>query len=176
MRRFVFSALMAEICRATLGENAFLFWDQYVVKCADVGMRFSWHQDSGYVHPKAKPYLSCWITLDDVSEENGTVYLLPFSRSGIRTWVQHVIDPATNDKVGYFGADRGVPVIAPAGSIAVFSSMLFHSSGANSTQRMRRIYLAQYSGEILMTEDGTKPWGQAEKFLENGKVVARAEE
>jgi ectoine hydroxylase-related dioxygenase (phytanoyl-CoA dioxygenase family) len=172
LKQFVFSDLMADICRATLGPNAYLFWDQYVVKCADKGMKFSWHQDSGYVHPKAKPYLSCWITLDDVSEANGTVYLLPFSRSGIRTWVQHAKDPVSNDLVGYFGSDRGVPVIAPAGSIAVFSSFLFHSSGANTTSNMRRIYLAQYSGEIIMTEDGAKPWGETEHFLQDGRVVS----
>lgn len=163
--QFLFGSLMADICRATLGPDAYLFWNQYVVKCADKGMKFSWHQDSGYVHPYHKPYLTCWITLDDVTEENGTVYLLPYSRSGIRTWVQHVVDPTTNDKVGYFGSDRGIPVIIPAGSIACFSSYVFHSSGANLTNKMRRIFLAQYSGEVIMNEDGTRPWGATEPFL-----------
>lgn len=168
---FVFSELMAEVCRATLGDHAYLFWDQYVIKCADKGMKFSWHQDSGYVHPKANPYLTCWITLDDVTEENGTVYLLPYSMSGIRTWVKHVKDPVSNDLVGYFGSLRGIPVILPAGSIAVFSSFVFHSSGANTTPNMRRIYLAQYSGEIIMDEAGEKPWGQTLEFLKAGKRV-----
>ncbi len=172
LRRFVFSPLMAQICQATLGNNAYLFWNQYVVKCADKGMKFSWHQDSGYVHPNHAPYLTCWITLDDVSEANGTVYLLPYSRSGIRTWVKHVPDPVSNDMVGYFGSDRGIPVIAPAGSIACFSSLLFHSSGANTTAAMRRIFLAQYSSEVIMTEDGTKPWGASEQFLRQGAIVA----
>ena len=45
---FVFSELMAEICRATLGDTAFLFYDQYVVKAAEQGMSFSWHQDSAH--------------------------------------------------------------------------------------------------------------------------------
>src|SRR5689334_12361012 len=35
---FIFSDLMADICRATLGDDAYLFWNQYVVKCAEVGM------------------------------------------------------------------------------------------------------------------------------------------
>ncbi len=166
--KFIFSELMAEVCRATLGPNAYLFWNQYVVKCAEQGMKFSWHQDSGYVHPNHKPYLTCWITLDDVTEENGTVYLLPYSRSGIRTWVQHTVDPETNDRVGYFGSDRGIPVIAPAGSIACFTSYVFHSSGANRTKNMRRIFLAQYSSELIMKEDGVTPWGGTEQFLKDG--------
>ena len=71
---------MADVTRQLLGPDVWLFWEQYVIKGADKGgiTKFSWHQDSGYVHWKNKPYLTCWITLDDVTEENGTVYLLPF--------------------------------------------------------------------------------------------------
>ena len=73
----------AEVCRATLGDTAYLFWEQYVVKGAEAGMKFSWHQDSGYVgYPDHKPYLTCWCALDDMSEENGTVYVMPFSQNG----------------------------------------------------------------------------------------------
>jgi ectoine hydroxylase-related dioxygenase (phytanoyl-CoA dioxygenase family) len=45
-------------------------------------------------------------------------------------------------------------VNVPAGSIACFSSTLFHRSGANTTDRMRRVYLAQYSAEPILNEDG----------------------
>src|SRR5262249_33676740 len=69
---FIFSDLMAEVCKATLGEDAYLFWNQYVVKCAEVGMKFAWHQDSGYVGHDHRPYLTCWCPLDDVTVENGT--------------------------------------------------------------------------------------------------------
>ncbi|MEI8196625.1 MAG: phytanoyl-CoA dioxygenase family protein [Phycisphaerae bacterium] len=172
LRQFLFSDLMADVTRAVLGENVWLFWEQYVIKCADKGMKFSWHQDSGYVHQNNRPYLTCWITLDDVTEENGTVYLLPYSRSGIRTWVKHRKDPVSNDLVGYFGSDRGIPVVLPAGSIACFSSYVFHSSGANTTSKMRRIYLAQYADELVKTEDESKAWSFDEPFLQAGRKVA----
>jgi len=168
---FLFSDLMADICKAALGPEVHLFWHQYVVKCADKDTAFSWHQDSGYVHPYHKPYLSCWIPLDDVTEENGTVYILPYSRSGIRTWVAHEQDPRTNDLVGYFGSDRGQAVIVPAGSIVCFSSYVFHSSGSNLTDKMRRVFLAQYSGEIIMKEDKSGPWGCTEHFVQDGERV-----
>ena len=35
LSEYVFSDLMADVCRATLGDNAFLFYDQYVVKAAE---------------------------------------------------------------------------------------------------------------------------------------------
>ena len=32
---FIFSDLMAEICKATIGDDAYLFWEQFVVKGLD---------------------------------------------------------------------------------------------------------------------------------------------
>jgi ectoine hydroxylase-related dioxygenase (phytanoyl-CoA dioxygenase family) len=175
LREFLFSELMAEVCRATLGDNAYLFWEQYVVKGAETGMKFSWHQDSGYVnYPDHKPYLTCWCALDDMSEANGTVHLLPFSRSGIRSWVQHIVEEGSNDKVGYFGSDPGITVEVPAGTIVAFTSLNFHSSGTNTTDKMRRVYLAQYSCEPITSADGSKLWGNAEPLLLNGEMAVGA--
>lgn len=172
----LFSDTMAQICRATLGDTAYLFFEQYVIKAADpVDTAFGWHQDSGYIgHPDHQPYVTCWIALDDVSEENGSVHLLPYSRSGIRTYVQHVADPRVNDLVGYFGADPGIPVAMPAGSIAVFSSTVFHRSGPNLTDQLRRVYIAQYSGEVITTKDGSEPLSSCVPFLREGVLAADA--
>jgi ectoine hydroxylase-related dioxygenase (phytanoyl-CoA dioxygenase family) len=168
--KFVFSDLMADVCRAALGDEVYLFWDQYVVKGTDKDSSFAWHQDSGYVHLECPMYLTCWVTLDDVTLENGTVYLLPYSRSGIRSVVNHIKDPRTNDMVGYFGKDPGEPVIIPAGSIAAFSSYVFHRSGPNLTDKMSRIYLPQYAPTIIRDLQGNQ-WGQAVPFLKDGKNV-----
>ncbi len=174
--QFIYSDLMAEIVRATIGDEAYLFNEQWVVKGAEKGMPFSWHQDSGYVKhgdPKTthKPYLTCWCTLDDVTEENGTVYVLPHSRAGTRdTIFTHEQQDKTNDLVGYTGDDPGDPVIAPAGSVVAFSSYLFHRSGANQTQNMRRIYLPQYSANPILRPDGSL-WAQAVPFLKGGRNV-----
>ncbi len=171
LRRFLFGSTMAQICRAVLGEDAYLFWEQYVIKAADPDTSFAWHQDSGYVHENHQPYLTCWIALDDVTEENGSVYLLPYSRSGIRSYIKH-LRSETGDEVCYFGSDPGMPVIVPAGSIVCFSSTVIHRSGPNLTDRLRRVYLAQYSSEVIMDQSGEKPWGSFEQFLGAGEVVA----
>ena len=168
MRAFIFSELTAAICRATLGPDAYLFWEQYVVKGAEIGLHFSWHQDSGYLGYDHRPYMSCWCALDDMSEENGTAYILPFSRAGTRERQEHTVDEITNDKVGYFGDDPGIPVLAPAGSIAVFSSLNFHRSGTNTSDSMRRVYLAQYAAAPIANREGTGIQGFAEPFLKNG--------
>ena len=37
LEKYVFGDVMAEICRATIGREAFLFYDQYVAKAAEIG-------------------------------------------------------------------------------------------------------------------------------------------
>lgn len=172
LRPFLLGPLMADICRATVGPDAYLFWEQYVIKGTSPNTTFSWHQDSGYVHEDHLPYVTCWIALDDVTEENGSVYLLPYPRSGIRSYIKHIKDPASNDMVCYFGSDPGLPLVAPAGSVVVFSSTVIHRSGPNLTDKLRRVYLSQYSGEIVLNKDGSGlPGGGNEPFLRNGQII-----
>lgn len=170
---FLFSDLMTEITRATLGETVYLFNEQYVVKAADKDTKFGWHQDSGYIGHYHKPYLSCWCALDDMSEANGTISVLPYARAGMKPddLFEHVVEEGTNDRVGYHGSDPGIAVIVPAGSIVAFSSRTFHRSGANHTDQMRRSYLAQYSMEPILTKDNSKIWAQAVPLLLDGVRV-----
>lgn len=167
----IFSDLMAEICRATIGVDAMLFWEQFVVKGTDTkGAEFGWHQDSGYVDHPHKPYVNTWIPLDDVNEENGTIHILPYSSAGTRERVEHKVLPNSNDRVGYFGEDPGVPVVCREGSIAVFSSTSFHRSGANYTKQLRRSYAIQFSPEPIYEADGSLK-GFGEYFLKNDRRV-----
>ena len=170
-RAWIFGDLMAEIAQATLGPNVQLFLDQFVVKGPEVGMRFGWHQDGGYIGTPHTPYLSCWIALDDMSDANGTISVLPYARAGGSAIMPHVKEAGTNDMVGYHGSDPGDLVEVPAGSIVVFSSQTFHKSGANTTPALRRAYLCQYTCEPLRKPDGNLAIF-ADPFVENGVRVA----
>jgi ectoine hydroxylase-related dioxygenase (phytanoyl-CoA dioxygenase family) len=162
LRQALFSPQMAELCRATLGPTAYFFFDQYVVKGPEAGLPFGWHQDSGYVVGNGgpadhAPYLTCWCPLDDATEANGTVRVLPFSavpqsRDQI---LPHERQAGTNDLIGWNDDDGSVAIEAPAGSVVAFSSHLLHATGANRTDRMRRVYLAQYTPEAMLNP-GTK--------------------
>jgi ectoine hydroxylase-related dioxygenase (phytanoyl-CoA dioxygenase family) len=173
LERFIFRDLMADICRATIGDDSFLFHEQFVVKGPEKGGGFAWHQDSGYIGHPHRPYLTCWCALDDCTVENGTVSVLPYGRSGVREMVEHVWSEQESARIGYHGDDPGDPAIVPAGSIVVFSSLLFHRSGVNSSDRSRRAYVVQYSPEIIRKTDGVTPWGLSDPFLKNGQRVAK---
>ena len=157
LRGMLFSRLMADVCRATLGGDAYFFFDQFVVKGPEGGMAFSWHQDSGYVVGNGgpadhAPYLTCWCPLDDATIENGTVRVVPGShRAGI---VPHERLEGSND-LAATPDEAGVAIEAKAGSIVAFSSLLLHATGANRSDRARRVYLAQYSPEVIL-DPGTR--------------------
>ena len=176
MASFLFGSLMAEVTRAFIGDDVLLFNEQWVVKGPEQGMKFAWHQDSGYVQfrdPENNhaPYLTCWCALDDMSEENGTIHVLPHNElDTYNTVLPHELEPETNDLIGYQGDLKGVPIEISAGSIAVFSSTTLHSSGPNSTSDWRRVYLTQYSAAPIYQQDGA-PWNETVPFIENGKVV-----
>jgi ectoine hydroxylase-related dioxygenase (phytanoyl-CoA dioxygenase family) len=177
MGRFIFSPLMADVAQAALGPDVYLFNEQWVVKGAEQGMKFAWHQDSGYVksgdpNTSHRPYLTCWVPLDDMNERNGTVYLLPHSRSGTsHTIFDHVREDRTNDVVGHQGDDPGIAIEVPAGSVVAFSSYNFHRSGPNTTRDLRRVYLPQYSAAAVMKSDGGGRWRMAVPFVKNGQIV-----
>jgi ectoine hydroxylase-related dioxygenase (phytanoyl-CoA dioxygenase family) len=182
MRNFIFSPIMAEIAQAALGPDVYLFHEQWVVKSPEKGMKFAWHQDSGYVNSDDsktthKPYLTCWCPIDDVNEDNGTVFLLPHSRGGTsHTIFDHEQEEGSGDLVGYHGDDPGIPIEVPAGSVVAFTSFNFHRSGANTSKNMRRVHLPQYSSEPIMKADGTEPWALTVPFVRNGKIVYSRDE
>ncbi|WNR43460.1 phytanoyl-CoA dioxygenase family protein [Paenibacillus roseipurpureus] len=123
-----------------LGGNVSLFWDQAVYKHPETAKDFPWHQDNGYGLVLSEEYVTCWLALEDATIENGCIWVMPRThKDGI---VEHQKTP-----IGwqcYFGDDPGIPVELKKGSMVVFSSLLFHRSGPNVSNSVRKGYILQY--------------------------------
>ena len=150
LERFILGPIMRRVAEDCLGAPPLLFNEQFVVKGAGKGASFAWHQDSAYVGFDHAPYLTVWIALDDTTEENGCVYLIPrdiAAEPGIdpHDWVEE-----SNELNGYTGPDTGRAMTCPAGTVVAFSSLTLHRSGPNTTAAPRRAYLAQYSTEAII--------------------------
>ena len=142
--------------RACLGGDSFLFNEQFVVKGAGTGASFAWHQDGAYVGFDHRPYLTVWIALDDTTEENGCVYLLPRDLDAQPGLDPHEWQEASRELNGYSGDDPGRPMTCRAGTVVAFSSLTLHRSGDNRTDTPRRAYVCQYSGG---TAARPRDWG-----------------
>jgi hypothetical protein len=59
----------------------------------------------------------------------------------------------------------------PAGSIAVFSSVCFHRSGANLTANRRRVMLSQYAAGPIVDPGTGKLYLDGVPFLKGDEVV-----
>ncbi|ABD53867.1 phytanoyl-CoA dioxygenase family protein [Jannaschia sp. CCS1] len=154
VERFLFSDRMRAVTSIAL-DDPHLFNEQFVVKGPHTGASFAWHQDGAYVPFAHKPYLSVWIALDDATLENGSLSCLPRDLDREGHIDPHHWNDIGKEKVGYDGPDPGEALPCPAGTMVIFSSLTLHRSGANTTNRPRRAYLAQYSdGPILDPSTG----------------------
>lgn len=124
--------------------DARLYWEQSVAKPPQARTELPWHQDNGYTPLIPEEYVTCWLALDDAELENGCLWVIPGSH---RHGTQAHRNGAGPFRVGHEGPDAdGVPVPVGRGSVLVFSSLLMHRSGPNTTDRPRRAWIIQYCG------------------------------
>jgi phytanoyl-CoA hydroxylase len=108
-------------------------------KPASFGYAIPWHQDRAYSAADSTSYtITCWLALDDVSEQNGCLVYAPGSCAGgivphrrCRSGVGEVVLEADHD-----GPAVSVPL--SAGGCVFHSDLVLHQSGPNRSLSPRR--------------------------------------
>ena len=150
LRNLVAAPPLRDLAVDLLGPAVRLYWDQAVYKKPGTEAPFPWHQDNGYTFVRPQQYLTCWIALTDVDEDNGCPWVVPgLHRQG--TLAHH---PSDLGHVCLDEAPDAVPVPARAGSVVVFSSLTPHRTGPNRTDGVRKAYIVQYAPDGARTCDG----------------------
>jgi len=115
--------------------------DQVLMKPAFHGSEVSWHQDSGYwtsIEPRVDPpaIVTCWVAIDNVTQENGCVQMVPGSHK--RGLLPH--QAGGNQLLHVQGVDltTAVPVVLPPGGVSFHHSCTVHGSAPNTTAHRRR--------------------------------------
>jgi len=115
--------------------------DQVLMKPAFHGSHVSWHQDSGYwtkIEPTIDPpaIVTCWVAIDNVTEANGCVKMVPGShKSGVLPHEKGGDQLLHVQGVDY---DSAVPVVLPPGGVSMHHSCTVHGSAPNHTPHRRR--------------------------------------
>ena len=144
------SNFIKEIVNKILGKKIYLFNEQLVNKSPNTPSSFSWHQDSGYIHFKHKPYLSIWLALTDTNLNNGALSIIPTNLNIIKKAKKHKWQEKSKDLGIKVNNKKKLDICVKAGTIVLFSSLTPHSSGANKTDKNRIAYLSQYSSENII--------------------------
>lgn len=141
-----------------LGPNIQVHHAKLIVKPPSKGAPFPMHQDYPYFPHANHTMIACSVHMDDSSEENGCLRVVPGS---------HKLGPLPTQPDGDYLSPDEYPVEealalpARAGDVLVFSYLTIHGSGHNLSDRPRRNVLFQLRDPAdSPTEDKHKSRGQ----------------
>jgi ectoine hydroxylase-related dioxygenase (phytanoyl-CoA dioxygenase family) len=145
-----------------LGQSFRLFHDQLFSKPAKHGGVVAWHQDFSYwtwTQPMA--HLTCWIGLDDATEENGCLHYIPGShrwglleKTGLAGNMDSVSKVLTPAQIGDF--DKQQPIVLSKGECSFHHPLMMHGSYENKSYQSRRATVINVLGEgVTSNWEGT---------------------
>jgi phytanoyl-CoA hydroxylase len=122
-----------------------------------------WHQDNAYWRCQPANLLSCWIALDDVSEDNGALRMVPGS---FTTGLEGISMPSGHREDGDAYRRQHIDPIfdvsqaetlapLPAGGAVFHHCRCLHSSLPNHTERQRRAIVVHLMAPGTAGADGS---------------------
>ncbi len=136
-----------EIIESLLGPDLKLYGDQFFIKPPG-GIEKTYHQDSPYFAIEPMNLVTAWAALDDVTLENGCVYVVPGSH--LNGALDHsepwMVGDRKDMKIPDSAFDRSkeTPITLKAGDCSFHHSLILHRSGPNNTPHFRRGYATHF--------------------------------
>ena len=139
-------------------------WGHMIQKAAHVGDALPWHQDEAYWDPAMVYSASgCWLPLDDATIENGCMSFIPGSHKNEVLPHRHVNDDpsvhALFTEPDPADIARAVAVPCPAGGAVFHQPRTLHTSGPNTTDKVRRAYANEWQlTPVKAKVAAARPW------------------
>ena len=138
--KYVRHGRILDIVESLLGPNLRYHNNKLNMKNPGNGSAVQWHQDWAFYPHTNDSILEVGIALDDMTEDNGALMVIPGSHRG-RVWDHHqdglfvgaITDPA-------FRPDDAVSVTVEAGGITLHHVRMVHGSKPNRSSRPRRMF------------------------------------
>lgn len=148
---FARSARMARIAEQLLEDEPYHYHSKMIMKDAEVGGAWAWHQDYGYWYQNAvlRPQLtSAFIAVDPATRENGCLQVIP--RSHVYGRIDHTL---TGDQAGadpervaeIQKRESLVHVEMKPGDVLFFHANLLHRSDQNKSPHPRWSMICCYN-------------------------------
>src|SRR5215471_1771003 len=146
---FMRSPRLLTVLSALLGPSGVrLHGSKLNLKSSGYGSPVEWHQDWAFYPHTNDDLLAVGVLLDDATEENGPLLVLPGTHRG-PTYDHHgsdghfcgAMDPS-RDRLDYSAA---TPLIAPAGSCSFHHVRVVHGSAQNRSAHPRNLLLYEFA-------------------------------
>jgi ectoine hydroxylase-related dioxygenase (phytanoyl-CoA dioxygenase family) len=141
------------------------------------GKNVSWHQDYSYwTRTSPSHHLSVWLPLDDVSEENGTLQVVPCSQNWPLLPTVELQGGDMDALKNHLSKEqremfRPEPVILQAGHAEMHSDHLVHGSMPNNSDRPRRALIINYMSADTVSNDDSRPIMPGFPIVPRGDVI-----
>ncbi len=159
-----------DIVESLIGSDIKLFASQCFMKPPG-GVEKPWHQDSAYFCIEPMELVTCWTALDEVTIENGGMWVIPGSQmNGLVEHGPWSLGDRVDKQAFPQEESEQRPIEMPAGGCSLHHSMLLHRSGPNRTDRPRRGLAVHYMSARSKWTDAANP--QPEYPLLRGREYA----
>ena len=143
-RRLLYHEPILDCVEDLIGPNIQLFHDQALYKPAHHGGAVFWHQDNAYWQCAPATLVSCWLTLDDVSVDNGAMQVIPGSHLQALEHEKSASTSALLDNAERVDGSQAVAIELPAGGAMLHHCQTFHYTAPNKTARQRRAFAIHF--------------------------------
>ncbi len=132
-----------------VGPNVKLHHTKINSKLPGATTAVKWHQDFAFTPHSNDDVVTALLMVDDVTEENGPLEVVPGSHLGALhdLWHGGVFTGAIDDEVAHQCAQDAVLCTGKAGSVCLMHSRLLHGSAPNRSSQPRTLFICVYSAE-----------------------------
>ena len=160
----VFNPKIVDVVETLLGPNIQLHHTKLNLKPPSRQARFEWHQDYPFFPHTNFDLLAVMIMIDDSTEENGCLTIIPGSHKwGPRNHLfarDGAFSSQLEDKHVVEDPSRWKRVPVPAGGMEIHHCNMLHSSGPNRGDKPRSAIIIQYrAGDNVQLGGGTGHYG-----------------
>jgi phytanoyl-CoA hydroxylase len=141
------NAAMVDMAADLIGPDVKFLHCKINLKLPGSNTEVGYHQDFAYVPHTNPDIVTALLMLDEVTEENGALTVVPGSHTGpVHSLYEG--ECFTGSVAADVTADarrRAVPAIGPKGSVCLMHGRLLHGSAVNGSARSRNLYICIYT-------------------------------
>lgn len=170
--RIAHNPRILDAVEALIGPDILVGGTTLFIKEPETDGFISWHQDARYMGLEPHNWVTAWLAVTDVTEENGCMRMLPGTHHA--PLVDHVDTFGENNMLTRGqtvpGVDerKTVPVIMRAGQLSLHHPRVIHGSGPNLSDKRRVGFAIQsYLGGDVEQQFG-KIWAQQARGAKRG--------